>query len=84
MTSEQTIALQAVASAVAQLRASDYHATADWLEQAVIALADECDQQRTRAEAAEQELRERGEMFLCKENARLRAELREREADDAN
>ena len=58
MTTEQSMALKAVVEAVVILTDAGHLAVAHTLEEAVIALADEVDQQRARAEAAEAELRE--------------------------
>ncbi len=58
MTTAQSMALASLVRAVSALRQSDNNRLADDLERDVLALTDECDQQRTRAEGAEAELRE--------------------------
>ena len=52
------MALKCLVEAVGILRASDHFAVADALEEAVIALADDLDQQRNRAEMAEEQVDE--------------------------
>jgi outer membrane murein-binding lipoprotein Lpp len=58
MSTATAMALKALVRAATFLRGADMNALADELECDVLALADEVDQLRTRAEAAEAELRE--------------------------